>query len=68
MTWEEFMERFWARHPGLKGQVVVPMVPEARKAPSVRQDTPPAVPVEVPMDFKSAAAGEDEWDGQEEEG
>ena len=66
MTWEEFMEGFYARHPGLKGQVVASEVSEAGKAPSVRQDPPPSVPVEVPRDYK-VAASEGDWDGIEEE-
>ena len=69
IPWEEFMEAFWKRHPGLLREGAVSALPTPRKAISAPNTTIPAVQAKAfPLDAKERASGaEDEaWDAYEE--
>lgn len=73
MEWPDFLESFKKRHPVEYAREVAKIAPgrakEAPKAPVAKEEPKPApapAQADLPMDNKSRAAGEDDWDGFEQ--
>lgn len=71
MEWPDFLESFKKRHPVEYAREVVKVAPgrakEAPKAPVAKEEPKPApapAQADLPVDFKSLAAGED-WDAED---